>query len=71
MKSFRAGLALLLLLTACGRKESSEVVSPPASLAAAPLAPWSWHPVGSLAVDRQRTMLAYIEALRSELSTYR
>jgi len=24
-----------------------------------------------LAVDRQRTMLAYLEALRSELNTYR
>ena len=50
MKGLRAGLALLLLLTACGRKEPSEGVSPPASPLTAPLPPWSWHPVGSLAV---------------------
>ena len=44
------GLSLVLGLTACGRQAVQAPPTPPPSALAAPALPWTWHPLGGLAV---------------------
>ncbi len=46
----RVALAVVLLLTGCGRPDRSEAPLAPAALPATPGVVWSWHPIGGLAV---------------------
>ena len=46
----RAAALPLLLLVACGREKAPEPKPPAAVVLASPLAPWTWHPLGSWAV---------------------